>query len=423
MEFTSEENWSSGKKILFRFACLYILLYTLPEPYDAVPGISVIGDYYDSIWNALGVWFGSSILSIEEHINTEFTGSGDRLIDYIHLLIYVLFTIAGTIIWSVADRHRKNYNKLVYWIRLHLRYYLFATLFAYGIVKVIKTQFPFPDMWRFLQPFGEASPMGLAWTFMGFSKSYTVFAGLMEIFAAVLFLFRRTTTLGALVSLGVMTNVVVMNFSYDIPVKLFSMHLVLFSLILILFDGKRLLYAFILNRKAEPVEFHKIFIDKTHRYAIYVVKILFIANIVIGSTSSTWQRYQHIGPDREKPHLYGLWEVQSFAKDGLIRPPLITDDERWRYLIMEHRGRANIIRMDDDLQWYNAQTDTTQQTLHLTRGAEIYEFEFDMKDSSLWLEGEKDGESLVIELNRYDIENFLLLSRGFNWIQEFPYNR
>jgi len=37
-------------------------------------------------------------------------------------------------------------------------------LIAYGFVKIIKIQFPFPDLYKLAAPFGDSSPMGLAWS-------------------------------------------------------------------------------------------------------------------------------------------------------------------------------------------------------------------------------------------------------------------
>jgi hypothetical protein len=39
------------------------------------------------------------------------------------------------------------------------------------------------------------------------------------------------------------------------------------------------------------------------------------------------------------------------------------------------------------------------------------------------LEGELDGRKTYAKLARFDESNFLLKSRGFNWIQEYPFNR
>lgn len=228
MEF--KENLAGRIKTgLFRFSCIYILLYTLPAPYTYIPGISYAAQLFTEGWNLLGIWFGETILPIGGTIRTNATGSGDRTIDYIQLLLCLILSVLGALVWIALDRKRKEYHKLSYWMRLHVRYYLFAMFFVYGMAKVIKIQFSSPGITRLLQPLGEMSPMGLAWTFMGFSEPYTIFAGLMEVLAAVLLLFRKTTLLGAFVGAGVMSNVVMMNFSYDIPVKLFSLHLLLFS--------------------------------------------------------------------------------------------------------------------------------------------------------------------------------------------------
>ena len=98
-------------------------------------------------------------------------------------------------------------------------------LLSYGFAKVYKTQFPEPSLIRLLQPLGSFSPMGLAWTYMGFSEAYNMYTGMLEVLGGLLLIWRRTTTLGALLVAGVMSHVVVMNFTYDIPVKLLSMHL------------------------------------------------------------------------------------------------------------------------------------------------------------------------------------------------------
>jgi len=304
-----------------------------------------------------------------------------------------------------------------------VRYYLFAVLFSYGIVKVIKTQFPFPDLWRFLQPFGDSSPMGLAWTFMGYSKPYTFFAGLMEIVPALLLLFRKTTSLGALLSVGVMTNVVVMNFSYDIPVKLFSIHIVLFSLFLLAFDGKRILNFLLFNKSVPALDLKPVFTDKRHRYGALIFKILFIASIIIPNTVNTWSWYQQLQDRPESVPLYGIWEVEEFLENGKPVTAPVTDDEGLQYLIFEQPGSAVLIRTGLDRDQLNAQVDTTNQTITLNLQDESTFFSYEKTDSVLVLTGEREDEPLTITLHAFDLDNFRLIDRGFNWINEFPYNR
>jgi hypothetical protein len=45
--------------------------------------------------------------------------------------------------------------------------------------------------------------MGLLWTFMGASEPYTMFVGFAEMIAGILLFPRKTSTLGALMSVGV----------------------------------------------------------------------------------------------------------------------------------------------------------------------------------------------------------------------------
>ena len=83
-----------------------------------------------------------------------------------------------------------------------------------------------PD--RLAEPLGNYSPFALMWTFMGYSKPYTIFAGVGEVIGGVLLLFRKTTTLGASLSCGVMANVLALDSSYGVGLRvLVSLYLLL----------------------------------------------------------------------------------------------------------------------------------------------------------------------------------------------------
>ena len=57
---------------------------------------------------------------------------------------------------------------------------LFVIGSCYGFAKVIPSQFTTPGLGRLLTPYGDSSPMGLVWTFMGFSPVFTIFTGAAE---------------------------------------------------------------------------------------------------------------------------------------------------------------------------------------------------------------------------------------------------
>ena len=100
-----------------------------------------------------------------------------------------------------------------------------SRLFGYGFVKIVPLQFQRTLLFKMMEPYGDFSPMGVLWSFMGASLPYVIYSGCAEVLGGILLLFRRTTTLGALVSFAVMLNVAVLNYCYDVPVKLYSTNL------------------------------------------------------------------------------------------------------------------------------------------------------------------------------------------------------
>src|SRR5262249_16175012 len=149
-------------------------------------------------------------------------GSRDSIDYYVQALCFLVIALAVTAVWTILDRKLLRYARFHEGLRICVRFALAAAMIAYGASKVIKSQFPDLPLDRLLQPYGDASPMGLVWTFMGYSRSYNLFAGAVELIGGLPLTMRRTTLLGALVSFGALCNLVALNFFYDIPAKLYS---------------------------------------------------------------------------------------------------------------------------------------------------------------------------------------------------------
>ncbi len=108
---------------------------------------------------------------------------------------------------------------------------LFFFLFKYGWDKITKTQFYLPEPNTLFTPFGKLSKDIAYWSLIGSSYPYTVALGIIEVFTACLLLFKRTRFLASLLSIAIFGQVVLINFSFDISVKLLSGSLLLFSII------------------------------------------------------------------------------------------------------------------------------------------------------------------------------------------------
>jgi hypothetical protein len=218
------ERWHPFTRMAFRFAFVYLLLYNLPFPLTALPYVDKAAELYNSFWTWLVPRIARAALNRD--VPSVFNGSGDRTFDYLLVACLLLIALVITIIWTLFDRKRPSYPTLYRWLNLYVRFSLGTAMIGYGAFKVISSQFPAPTLDRLMQSYGESSPMGLLWTFMGASEAYTMFVGFAEMISGILLFPRKTTTLGALMSIGVLSNVVALNFSYDVPVKLYSSHLV-----------------------------------------------------------------------------------------------------------------------------------------------------------------------------------------------------
>ena len=307
-----------------------------------------------------------------------------------------------------------------------MRYYLAIMLIGYGFAKVFRTQFPFLSEYRLLQSYGDSSPMGLLWTFMGYSTAYNVFTGLCEVLGGVLVLFRRTQLLGALVSIAVMAHVVILNFTYDVPVKLFSMHLLFMSILLTLPDLNRLLKFFIFNQTAEYVPIRPVYRNIQSKRLYVGLKLVVIVFIIYTSTMQVLESRRmmkdYYASTRET--LSGEFEVETFTINGEIVLPGQLDTRRWKEIQFKNK-EINIQYMDDTAgPWqFNKNADGSKIIIYSNDLWSTGQFSAYMDTDLLTLEGILNQDSLKITMRKKGETSFLLISRGFHWVSEYPFSR
>jgi hypothetical protein len=415
-------RWGPMKRGLFRFAFSYLVLYLLPFPLNVFwPSLQ----WYENLWNAVVPWVGRHVF--ETDVNVLPNGSGDTTYNYIQVFCFLVLALAAALVWTLLDRRRAHYRTLHEWLRVYVRFGLAVAMISYAAVKIIKSQFPDPSFDRLLQPFGDSSPMGLLWTFMGASVSYNVFTGLGELAGGLLLTARRTTLLGALVCIAVLANVVMLNFSYDVPVKLYSSHLLAMAVFLTLPDLRRLGDFFLFHRALEPMEVGRLVRRNWLHRGVLILRVLFVACVLYVSLSGAWQNYQWYAGRAQSSPLYGIWEVDEFETDGTARPPLATDATRWRRMIFDYRGVLAIQNMDNSRHRYGLELDAARKRLALVK-----------RDDPTWktsvaferpapalltLRTRFDGHDIRARLHRVENPEFLLTSRGFHWINETPFSR
>ena len=416
-------EWGLATRILFRFWFSYLFLYIFPFPLDSIPYVGMAAMPWYQGWGKLVPWVGLHVFQRE--ITVFPNGSGDTTYNYVQVFCTLVLATVATLVWSILDRKRTNYAWLHKWFRGYARIWLATVMVSYGAYKVIPSQFPAPPLDRLLQPYGDSSPMGILWTFMGASAAYTIFSGISEMLGGLLLIARRTTLLGALVCIGVMGNVVMLNFSYDVPVKLYSSHLLATAVFLALPDLRRLANLFVFNRKVEPAELHPLFrrnwLNRSAQF-LRLALVLFAAGMGLWVSYQGWRDYGN-----KKPPLYGIWEVEEFVVDGQVRPPLVTDETRWRRMVFGYPGQMSIQLMSMARQRFNLELDPAKKTMVLVRREDPTQktpLTYRRPDpKTLLVEGTLDKQKIRARMRQVEEPKFLLKTRGFHWINEYPFNR
>lgn len=302
-------------------------------------------------------------------------------------------------------------------------------MIGYGAIKVIPAQFSPPRLHHLLAPLGHTSPMGMLWKFMGLSSAYTIFTGMVELVGGMILFIPSLTTLGALVSLAVFSNVFMLNLSYDVPVKLYSFHLLLMGIFLLVPDIKRLVDFLVLNRQVEPVKQPSLFRISWINRGVIGLQIAFGVFITVSSLQSTYQGVKEHGFLAPKPPLHGIWSVDEFVVGEEIKQPLLSDKDRWQNVVFDFSDAMIVQKMTGSFDWYSLQLDMEKGLLTLGKYKDDQwkaVFSIDQKQQGqgeMILKGELDGKEMRMLLHRIDENEFPLLNRGFRWINEYPHNR
>jgi uncharacterized membrane protein YphA (DoxX/SURF4 family) len=422
---TSTSEWSVAPRIGFRFAFVVGVLVVFPFPIGTIP-------WTDGLETALGkpLAWGTEWLSGVVGAPAPWpgpNGSGDRAYDHVHLLLIMLLGVVVATVWSVIDRRRRAYPQLAAGALVVVRYYLAWAMLYYGVSKIMKQQFYDVAPTVLHQRLGQTQPMRLLWAFMGYSLPYTVFAGVAETVGGVLLLWRRTASLGALVVIAVMTNVVMMNFCYDVPAKLWSSELLIMALTIALPTLRRLIGA-VLGRAVAEVPPRPRMSTRRER-ARWIAKATLIALFALHDYPRFAGRPSH---DDHLQELYGNWVVDTFVIDGVEHPPLTTDPVRWESWSANPRDMS-IWFMNGTAEgheppergWYGLKVDSAAHTMTVTIGylkkaTETWSYNRPSPDQ-LVIDCVHLGKSLHVVMQREP--EGALLTRGFHWINEVPYNR
>lgn len=414
----AQATWPAWQRIAFRWTFCYFMLYSFASLIE-LTRLHAVWDAYNKFWHTVVPLFADFALNI--NVSTLPNRSGDTTYNYVEVILFAGIAAVVTVIWSVVDRKRENYDRLFAWFRLFMRMHLGATMIAYGFVKVLPCQFPALDAIRLSQPLGDFQPADLLWAFMGASHPYSMFGGVVEVIAGVLLMIPATALAGAMLTFAVMVNVFLFNMCFDIAVKIFTFHLVLTAALLIAPDAIGLLKLFFLNREFKPVSYAPLFArNKLNRLAV-LVQVLYCFYYFGDCMNSTINRYTRLQARSADIH-NGIWIVEDETLDGVPVSSGTATALRWGRIAFAG-GKSAVVQDATGMRTaYAVRWDGANLTLS-DRSRKVGELQLVTTTTSerATIEGEFENHRLFCSLKSLPLTDLALKREPFAWIHEHAY--
>ncbi|MDH6198255.1 hypothetical protein M2272_004914 [Mycobacterium frederiksbergense] len=325
--------WTPAQKLAFR------LLFTIG---GGILILSVFGNFGLSLlWYPLLQALAQlgSVVTRGEGVHLQLDDVGDSLASWCYHLGWILVALLITAVWTVLDRRRPNYRSLAMLLFVFARFGLAISMLAYGLGKLIPAQMANMTLPGYqIQMVGDVSLMNTLWGFMGASDPYTMAAGLVEFVSGVLLLWRRTWLLGALIAIGAMGQVFLLNLFYDVSVKLVSGQLLLIAIAITTPYWRSLAQVVFQRGTPEPVTLWPAlgsgtrWLRRTGTVAKFVIAGAFV--VYMGTFVIDMVRHIH---DRQSD-LDGVWTATSFTIDGRQATLQQSSPAPWTNVAITDRG-------------------------------------------------------------------------------------
>jgi hypothetical protein len=365
--------------------------------------------YYATIFSLQWSKFRYEDIFTLAHYTPRIFGAAQSLADW---GVILLIALAGAAIWTYRARNRgyatpeaeeRHHARQCYWIRAIVRYRLAIALLAYGFIKVYPLQAPYPSLSNFNTPYGDFTRWKLFSLSLGIVPSYEAFLGGVEIAAALLLLFRKTASVGALIVVFFTGNVLMSNISYEGGEYIYCAYLISLAIFVLAYDLQRLANLLVFHRPATPNTF-RVNLSQTQRQGRLVLKALVVFFFVVLLGFRTRWGYLHDPyqlPERAGlTAARGLYNVSLFRLNHDTLPYSPTDSIRWKNVVFEPWATLSIdANHATDIDSANNENLTARTDLAKTyeaqgtNGRSYYSYDFDTTTQTLNLRNKNDRDS------------------------------
>jgi hypothetical protein len=297
----------------------------------------------------------------------------------------------------------------------------------FGVTTLLRHQFPGPTLEEFLTPLSDLRADEMLWAWMGWSWVYTIFLGAASVLTGAFLLFRRTALLGTLCAGIVLSNVVLLNFLFDVPEKSLSPHFTVMMSVLLLPDAIRLLDVHITGRAVAPADLARDVPGGWFAANRRLLKPIVVAAMCLSPVLLVQHARGHLLPPAAHP-MSGRYAIRSFIRNREVILPVLGDSARWDSAVITSDGSSlHVQRMDRSWVVYDLQVDSIARRITLAdprRAADWrlreltpmndppLDFEYTSRTRDVMhLIGGASGDSIDIVAERVDRRRFVLLGR------------
>ncbi|MGL5892945.1 MAG: hypothetical protein ACRC3B_23845 [Bacteroidia bacterium] len=395
----------TGIRALLIFAVLFAVL--LPFPFTLFPDT---GTALRPVSSPVIEAFGEALSLLPENYEARFDSDSRGM--YVLALFAALLSMITAAVWTSIKKQEHNEN---HWLRSCSAYYLALTLLIYGFDKVFKHQFYLPEPNTLHTSLGNIPPDLLYWSTVGSSWSYSFFTGIIEVIAALMLIFRRTRGFGALLAVGVLMHVSLINFGFDISVKLFSGFLLLLTLIVAFPALKKIIRLFIFRKEQQPDESTSLLMQKTGKRNYYIIKL---AIVVLFLTESLYGfvRYAGFNDDNTpRPFLHGAYTVTEQQNDsGQFVLPFIPNPDAIQRIFIHRKGYLITQSATGEMKDYALVYDTVAHQLIIRHEQEpVMVWNYTVTGKQLTLRNNDTPAFFIAE--SIDWKNMPLISQEWRW--------
>ncbi|HYG64783.1 MAG TPA: hypothetical protein VEL74_19540 [Thermoanaerobaculia bacterium] len=262
------------------------------------------------------------------------------------IVIALAVGLVASVSWTLRET-RVDSARMYYYLQVIVRFGLSYIFIGYGLSKLLGIQFGPPTFFQLDKPVGTLPGIQLTWLFFGYSFAYGAFIALSQIACSILLAFRRTYLLGACLLLPVIGNIVFVNFTHGIPVKLNSTIYLIATLSLLVPELPRFKALFWDHAPVPGKSFPAL--SPRYRGAVPLATAAFLAGAF---AYQGWVLNDLAAPTRPGPvaqPVAGAWRVERCEPMAPTATPLVAcvdGPDRWQKVLFENRygGKDGFIK-------------------------------------------------------------------------------